>query len=123
MTTDQSTAVRGMDCVCYLAKDLDRARGFYEGVLGMIPAIRGDTWVEYEFNDGSTFALSKLPGSDWYPSGGAMFAVHDLQAALERVRGAGANVHSDAIETPVCVMVWCTDVEGNGFALHKRRLS
>ena len=92
MTTDQLTAVRGMDCVCYLAKDLSRARGFYEGVLGMIPATRGDTWVEYEFSDGSTFALSKLPDGDWYQTGGAMFAVHDLHAALERVRGIGANV-------------------------------
>jgi catechol 2,3-dioxygenase-like lactoylglutathione lyase family enzyme len=75
MTTDQGTAVRGMDCVCYLAKDLGRARHFYEDVLGMIPATRGGSWVEYEFVDGSTFALSTLPGGDWYQTGGAMFAV------------------------------------------------
>ncbi|MGC2130720.1 MAG: VOC family protein [Candidatus Aquilonibacter sp.] len=121
MMTDQSNAVRGMDCVCYLTKDLSRARGFYEGVLGMIPATRGDTWVEYEFTDGSTFALSKLPNGDWYQTGGAMFAVHDLHAVLERVRGVGAHVHSEAVETPVCTMVWCSDLEGNSFALHKRR--
>ncbi|HTV92345.1 MAG TPA: VOC family protein [Verrucomicrobiae bacterium] len=121
MTTDQLTAVRGMDCVCYLAKDLARARGFYENVLGMIPAMQGETWVEYEFADGSTFALSKLPDGAWYQTGGAMFAVVDLDAALERVRAAGANVHGEAVETPVCTMVWCNDLEGNSFALHKRK--
>lgn len=121
MTTDQLTAVRGMDCVCYLAKDLGRARGFYEGVLGMIPAMQGETWVEYEFDDGSTFALSKLPNDEWYLTGGAMFAVHDLHAALERVRATGARVHGEAVETPVCTMVWCNDLEGNSFALHKRK--
>jgi catechol 2,3-dioxygenase-like lactoylglutathione lyase family enzyme len=110
MMTDQGTAVRGMDCVCYLAKDLARARHFYEDVLGMIPATQGNSWVEYEFADGSTFALSTLPGGDWYQTGGAMFAVHDLDAALERVR-----------ETPVCTMDWCNDLEGNSFALHKRK--
>ena len=45
----------------------------------------------------------------------------DLHAALERVRGVGAHVHSEAVETPVCTMVWCSDLEGNTFALHKRR--
>jgi predicted enzyme related to lactoylglutathione lyase len=121
MMTDQGTAVRGMDCVCYLAKDLARARHFYEDVLGMIPATQGNSWVEYEFADGSTFALSTLPGGDWYQTGGAMFAVHDLDAALERVRATGANVHGHAVETPVCTMVWCNDLEGNSFALHKRK--
>ncbi|HUN29946.1 MAG TPA: VOC family protein [Alphaproteobacteria bacterium] len=121
MWTDRLTVVRGMDCVCYLAKDLARARGFYESVLGMSPATQGESWVEYEFPDGSTFALSRLPGDDWYQSGGAMFAVDDLHAALEGVRGAGAHVHSETIETPVCTMAWCSDLEGNGFALHKRK--
>lgn len=121
MTTDQATAVRGMDCVCYLAKDLARARGFYEDVLGMKPAMQGETWVEYEFADGSTFALSKLPNGDWYQTGGAMFAVVDLDSALEGVRGSGATVHGHAVETPVCTMVWCNDLEGNSFALHKRK--
>ncbi len=123
MTTDQLTAVRGMDCVCYLSKDLARARAFYEGVLGMIPAMQGETWVEYEFDDGSTFALSKLPNGDWYTTGGAMFAVHDLRAALEGVRAAGAHVFSEALETPVCTMAWCNDLEGNSFALHKRKFA
>jgi predicted enzyme related to lactoylglutathione lyase len=121
MTTDQATAVRGMDCVCYLAKDLARARHFYEDVLGMIPATQGGSWVEYEFGDGSTFALSTLPGGEWYQTGGAMFAVHDLDAALEAVRATGANVHGQTLETPVCTMVWCNDLEGNSFALHKRK--
>jgi predicted enzyme related to lactoylglutathione lyase len=121
MTTDQATAVRGMDCVCYLAKDLARARHFYEDVLGMVPATQGVSWVEYEFADGSTFALSTLPGGEWYQTGGAMFAVHDLDAALEAVRATGANVHGQLLETPVCTMVWCNDLEGNSFALHKRK--
>jgi predicted enzyme related to lactoylglutathione lyase len=121
MTTDQSTAVRGMDCVCYLAKDLARARTFYEGVLGMVPALAGEAWVEYELADGSTFALAVLPNGGWLQTGGAMFAVDDISPVLDRARAAGSNVHGDVFETKVCFQVWCDDLEGNTFALHKRK--
>jgi predicted enzyme related to lactoylglutathione lyase len=121
MTTAESIAVRGLDCVCYLAKDLARAREFYERVLGLVPTTAGDRWVEYELADGSTFALAKLPNGGWLQSGGAMFAVDDVDGVLERARVAGANVHGDAFETALRIQVWCDDLEGNTFALHKRK--
>jgi predicted enzyme related to lactoylglutathione lyase len=109
-----------------MTKDLGRARAFYEGVLGMKPTleIKGDgggDFVEYELGNGSTFGLGYIPGTPWHESGGVMFAVDDVAAALERVKNAGSTVLFDTLETPACTMAWATDTEGNSFGLHRRK--
>jgi predicted enzyme related to lactoylglutathione lyase len=71
--------------------------------------------------DGTTFALAKLPGDTWYPTGGAMFAVPDVAEATKRLREAGVAIHGDVTDSPVCYMTWCDDTEGNNFALHQRK--
>ena len=111
----------GIDCVCYLAKDLARARTFYELVMGLKPMMEADSWVEYGLPDQNSFALAKLPGDQWYQTGGAMFAVADIHAAFERLKEAGTTIHGDLMESPVCTMAWCDDTEGNNFAIHKRK--
>lgn len=121
---DAPIAATGIDCTCYLAKDLERAKRFYIDVIGLRPSAEADNWVEFELADGTTFGIAKLPGDTWYPGGGVMFAVPNVARALERVRAAGVTVGGDGImDTPVCEMAWCTDTEGNGFALHKRKTS
>ena len=122
MTTGTtSTVATGIDCVCYLAKDFARAKAFYQNNLGLKPSTEGDNWVEFELNDGSTFALAQLPDGQWYPAGGAMFAVPDVRAAVEAFRAAGVTIHGDMNDTPVCHMAWCNDTEGNNFAVHMRK--
>ncbi len=111
----------GIDCVCYLAKDFARAKGFYENTIGLKPSTEGDNWVEFELPDGATFALAKLPGDQWYPTGGAMFAVSDVHAAAQTLREAGITIHGDVMDTPTCDTAWCDDTEGNNFALHRRK--
>ena len=123
MTTTNTplTTATGIDCVCYLAKDFDRAKNFYITTLGLKPSIDGDNWVEFDLADGTTFAVAKLPGDTWYPTGGAMFAVPDVKAATARLKEAGVTVFGDVEESPVCHMAWCEDTEGNNFAVHQRR--
>jgi len=119
--TARPFAVGGIDCVCYLARDLARARSFYEGVLGMLPTMQSERWIEYTLADGATFGLTQLPEGAWHAGGGAMFAVPDIGEAVARVRAAGAPVYVEYMESPVCEIAWAGDLEGNGFALHKRK--
>ena len=118
----ETIAPTGIDCVCYLAKDYARAKDFYQGVMGLRPtAMEGPSWTEFELPDGGSFALAKLPDDQWYPTGGVMFAVPDVAAAVARLREAGIQIHGDVTETEVCTMSWCNDTEGNNFAVHKRK--
>ena len=123
MTTGTTPVVAtGIDCICYCAKDFARAKNFYQNVLGLKPSsMGGETWTEFDLDDGTTFALAQLPDGKFYPTGGAMFAVPDVQAAVEAARAAGATVYVDTMEGPACQSAWCEDSEGNNFAVHKRK--
>jgi catechol 2,3-dioxygenase-like lactoylglutathione lyase family enzyme len=54
---------------CYPVTDVARARAFYEGVLGLTPAMNHETpnghWIEYEIGSG-TLSIGSAPG--WKPS-------------------------------------------------------
>jgi predicted enzyme related to lactoylglutathione lyase len=121
-TATNPVAVSGIDCVCYLAKDLARARNFYQNVLGLKPSTEAENWVEYELSDGTTFAIARLDGDRWFPAGGAMFAVPDVHAALERLRASGVTIYTEEVmDTAVCHQAWCEDTEGNNLCVHKRK--
>ena len=124
-TAQETTVALGMDAVYYMTKDLQRARKFYEGVLGLKPTWEmpgdGGSFVEYELSDGSTFGLGHMPGAPWHESGGAMFAVGDVKATLEKAKEAGAQVFFDYMELEPCEMAWVSDTEGNSLGLHHRK--
>src|SRR5450432_187283 len=67
--------------------DMKRAREFYEGVLGLKPAMEsaGGMWIEYEIGNG-TFAIGCY-GDQWKPSKdgtGIAFEVDDFDARSPR---------------------------------------
>jgi catechol 2,3-dioxygenase-like lactoylglutathione lyase family enzyme len=69
-TEARPIAATGIDCVCYLAKDLARARNFYERVLGLGVSNEADRWAQYDLRDGTTFGWGEdTEGND--------FAVHE----------------------------------------------
>jgi predicted enzyme related to lactoylglutathione lyase len=120
------TAIRalGIDAHHYLAKDLTRAVAFYRDVLGLTPVdtARWEHGTEFELGDGSTFGIFKMPDDSWYPCGGVMFAVEDIDTAARRLREAGTHFFTDGVlETPACRVAWCQDPEGNNFAVHQRK--
>jgi predicted enzyme related to lactoylglutathione lyase len=118
-TATTPIAVTGIDAVYYLAKDHKRGIAFYRDVLGLKIAREGPNFVEFDLGDGKTFGLSHMSDA-WYPCGGAMFAVADIDAAVQRLREAGVRFYTDgALESPVCRVAWCEDSEGNNFAIHK----
>jgi predicted enzyme related to lactoylglutathione lyase len=125
MAITKISAPAGIDAVYYMVKDVTRARRFYEEGLGFEPSFVSESgeWVgvEYQLGTGQTFGLGRSAATPWRECGGAMIAVDDVAAATERVRQFGGKVHADSFESPVCVMSWCEDTEGNTFALHHRK--
>lgn len=125
MATTKISAPAGIDAVYYMVKDVARARRFYEEGLGFEPSFVSDSgeWlgVEYELRTGQTFGLGKNAATPWRECGGAMIAVDDVPAATARVREFGGKVQVESFDSPVCVMSWCEDTEGNTFALHHRK--
>jgi predicted enzyme related to lactoylglutathione lyase len=112
--------IKGIDISAYLVRDPLAQIAFYRDVLGMKPTEvdsegRG---AEFTLADGSTFGV-------WKPeeggSGGAiMFAVDDAKAAVEHYRARGLQL-SDVRESPVCLMAFGADPEGNSIIIHQRK--
>lgn len=50
-----------------------------------------------------------------------MFAVPDIQAAVEAFKARGVSVSEHVDETPNCYMAFAEDTEGNHFILHQRK--
>lgn len=126
MATATATTATGIDAVYYMTQNLQRARTFYETLLGLKATFEmngdgGGSFVEYELPDGTTFGLGHLPDAPFHESGGVMFAVPDVQAALDRAKELGARVNFDFMDLPACHMAWAQDTEGNGFCLHHRK--
>jgi predicted enzyme related to lactoylglutathione lyase len=126
MTTVKTESPRGIDAVYYMAKDLARARAFYEDALGFVPghvAAGEGGWhgVEYDLPTGQTFGLGWSADIPWRESGGTMISVHDVAEAARRVAESGGKVLMGPIESSVCHMAWCEDTEGNSFSVHHRK--
>ena len=104
--------------------DIQRARAFYEGVLGLKPTMEsaGGNWVEYTLGTG-TFAIGAY-GDVWRPSSEgtcAAFEVDDLDAEVARLKSKGITFSTDTTDTPVCRFAILSDPDGNNLMLHKRR--
>ena len=110
----------------YPVTDMQRARAFYENVLGLKPAsINGPTpemqWVEYEIGP-HTLAVSNM-APDWNPNpdGGCVgLEVEDFDHAISELRAAGVAFRVEPFATPVCNMAVVTDPDGNSLVIHRR---
>jgi predicted enzyme related to lactoylglutathione lyase len=112
--------------VAYPVTDAARARGFYEGILGLQPSreFSGDSylWVEYDLA-GSTLAIAKMPPGKWNPSpDGASVAleVEEFDSAIAELKANNVTFEVEAMETPVCRMAIVADPDGNKITIHKR---
>ncbi|MGH7706835.1 MAG: VOC family protein [Vulcanimicrobiaceae bacterium] len=118
-----TTTVRGVDASYYLAQDLPRATKFYSELLGAPPTM-GDPamFSEWTFPNGESFGVYK-PTDEFHPSGGVMFAVDDVAAAVgaAKARGVTFDNGGELYDSPHCTMGFGTDSEGNNFILHHRK--
>ena len=102
--------------------DIKRARGFYEGVLGLnVSGEFGEgVWIEYEIGP-DTLAIGSV-GDQWKPSeDGTSVAieVEDFDAAIKSLKQAKARFAAEGIESPVCWMAVVHDPDGNKIIIHK----
>ena len=107
----------------YPVTDMARARGFYEGVLGLKVSQEPATvpWMEFDLGN-ATLGLGAYEG--WNPSReGAMIAleVDDFEKSLEELKRRNIPFHFEGMETPVCHFAIVRDPDGNAVMIHKRK--
>ncbi len=111
---------------CYPVTDMARARKFYEGVLGLKPAITfgepgGMQWTEYDIASGTLSLGCGAP--DWTPrADGCSVAleVEDFDDAIAHLKAKGVKFKMEPFPTPVCRMAFIADPDGNTICIHKR---
>ena len=113
--------------VAYPVKEKQRARDFYEGLLGLKPTQDMDMpegfWVEYDLGP-NTLALSNF----WKPSGIPAQAgptigleVDDYEKTVAALKEKSVPFVMDTLETPVCHLAVIQDPDGNSIFIHKRK--
>jgi predicted enzyme related to lactoylglutathione lyase len=100
--------------------NMNRARKFYEGVLGLQPdpEMTGEHWTEYSIG-GGTLAIACV-GDQWKPSNdgtSAALEVDDLDTAIARLEE--LKIYHDKVDSPVCRMAVIEDPDGNNLIIHK----
>lgn len=110
-------------------KDMDRARAFYEGSLGLKPSgFRPDGKFIYTVG-GSTLALFPKPEGTRADHTAISFRVEDIAASIEALKHTGVTFEDydfPGLKTVnhVCVLgaekaAWFKDTEGNFLCIHE----
>jgi predicted enzyme related to lactoylglutathione lyase len=102
--------------------DLERAREFYEGVLGLKVSdeMMGGKWIEYSLGD-DTLAIANV-GEQWMPSDqgtGAALEVENFEEAIKQLKDRRIPFAAEPFETPCCHMAVVQDPDGNKLIIHK----
>jgi catechol 2,3-dioxygenase-like lactoylglutathione lyase family enzyme len=112
--------------VGYPVTDKQRARDFYEGVLGLKLESGNDFpdgyWIEYAIGAG-TLALSNFWKPSAEPSMGpaVAFEVENFDATVADLKARKVPFAMEPLETPVCWMAVVTDPDGNSLFIHQRK--
>ena len=114
--------IRSLAFVGIPVTDIKRARGFYEGVLGLSVAeeMMGGQWVEYDLGN-NTLAIANV-GPQWIPSDqgtGAALEVDDFEGAVKWLKDQRVPFVVEAYESPCCRMAIIQDPDGNNIVIHK----
>ena len=110
-------------------KDIDRARAFYEGCLGLAPGgFKPDGKFVYSVG-GTTLALFPKPDGTKADHTAISFQVNDIAASIEQLERSGVvfeDYDFPGLKTVnhVCVLgaekaAWFKDTEGNYLCLHE----
>jgi len=117
-----SIRATGIAYVGYPVSDMDRAKAFYGGVLGLKAGMdacnESMSWVEYEIGEGVLAISNAWPPSP-NPGPAVALEVEDFEAAVAHLRQAGVTIKMEPFESPVCHMFIVTDPDGNDVIIHK----
>ena len=114
--------VKAIGFVAIPVTDIDRARVFYEEILGLRVSeeMIGGKWIEYSVGD-DTLAIANV-GETWRPSDqgtGAALEVEDFDEAIQRLKARQVPFAAEPFETPCCHMAVVQDPDGNKLIIHK----
>ena len=118
--------IKAIGFVAIPVTDVQRARKFYENVLGLTPSgeFMEGQWVEYAIGD-DTLAIANV-GDHWKPSDqgtGAALEMEDFESAIAELKKANVRFAAEPFETPVCHMAVVQDPDGNKLIIHKLKTS
>jgi predicted enzyme related to lactoylglutathione lyase len=109
------------------AKDLDRARKFYEGKLGFTARQVMEGGVVYEFADKTACFLYLTPNAGTSKASQAFWSVDDVDREIEALKARGVTFEnydlpgekspSGAISAGGAKAAWFKDSEGNIMAI------
>ncbi|WP_180271622.1 VOC family protein [Leptospirillum ferriphilum] len=119
----QGKAFKKVAFSCYPVSDMEKARDFYEGVLGLAPASKlHDQWYEYDLGE-TTFAITTM-AAEGFPKPGSQgsvaFEVADIENLVERLRKENVEfLVPDVCDFPTCKAAFLKDPDGNMLSLHQ----
>jgi catechol 2,3-dioxygenase-like lactoylglutathione lyase family enzyme len=110
------------------ARDLDRARRFYEGRLGFKPDATTNGGVAYRFGGGTACFLYPTPNAGTSQASQAFWSVADVDREIEALKARGVVFEtyddmpgerspSGAVTAGGAKAAWFKDSEGNILAL------
>ena len=110
--------------VAYPATNRERARAFYEEVLGLSPGLsieNGDEfWVEYEVGP-HTLGIGNEPFLKPCGDGPQLvLEVGDFDEAVAHLRKHGVPFAVDPFDLPTCRAAVVLDPDGNALGIHQR---
>jgi catechol 2,3-dioxygenase-like lactoylglutathione lyase family enzyme len=111
--------IERVDFVSLPTRDMERAKQFYGQVLGL----PSHSYSPYDFETSNvTLELwePEAQGEPFEPNtNGVALRVPDVEAAVEELRGAGAEIMG-VRDSGVCHMGFVKDPDGNVLILHRR---
>lgn len=113
--------------VYFPARDVARARRFYEGTLGLQPQQEINGGVVYAFGGGTAAFLYETPNAGTSQASQAFWDVEDVDAEIETLKARGVQFEdydmpgekspSGAVTAGGAKAAWFKDSEGNILAL------
>jgi predicted enzyme related to lactoylglutathione lyase len=123
---ESKVKIKEIGFVAIPVTDMERARTFYEGVLGLKQSgqFLDGKWIEYGIGK-DTLAIANVSDT-WTPSDqgtGAALEVEDFDAAIKTLKDAKVRFAAEPFETPVCHTAVVQDPDGNKLMIHKLKPS
>jgi catechol 2,3-dioxygenase-like lactoylglutathione lyase family enzyme len=119
---DDALRVEHVDFVSFLTQDIQRAKEFYAGILGLEIETEGPD--DMEFRLGQVTLDVFRPASQGQPFapnlGGVALRVPDVAAARSALEAKGVEFEGATRDTGVCHMAFFRDPDGNLLILHRR---
>ena len=114
--------VEHVDFVSVLTQDLQRAKSFYVGTLGLEVETEGESDMELRCGQVTldVFDPSSIDQPFAPSPAGVALRVADVDAAREELESKGVVFDGDTIVTDVCKQAWFKDPDGNALMLHRR---